>query len=75
MDRQILIKKTLKNISLLPDWRLKEVSDYVDFLSKISDDKKLVEGIRNIVSQTKSFHFLEEEEELYTDSDLIQKYK
>jgi hypothetical protein len=74
MNMQILIKKTLKNISLLPDWRLKEVSDYVDFLSKISDDKKLVEGIRNIVSQTKSFHFLEEEEELYNDSDLIQKY-
>jgi hypothetical protein len=74
MNRQILIKKTLKNISLLPDWRLKEVSDYVDFLSKISDDKKLVEGIRNIVSQTKSFHFLEEEEELYNDSDLIQKF-
>ena len=74
MNRQILIKKTLKNISILPDWRLKEVSDYVDFLSKISDDKKLVEGIRNIVSQTKSFHFLDEEEELYDDSDLIQKY-
>jgi len=74
MNRQILIKKTLKNISLLPDWRLKEVSDYVDYLSKISDDKKLVEGIRNIVSQTKSFHFLEEEEELYNDTDLIQKY-
>jgi len=74
MNRQILIKKTLKNISLLPDWRIKEVSDYVDFLSKISDDKKLVEGIRNIVSQTKSFHFLEEEEELYNDSDIIQKY-
>jgi hypothetical protein len=74
MNRQILIKKTLTNISLLPDWRLKEVADYVDFLSKLSDDKKLAEGIRNIVSQTKSFHFLEEEEELYNDSDLIQKY-
>ena len=74
MNRQILIKKTIENMSLLPEWRLKEVSDYVDFLSKISDDKKLVQGIRNIVSQTKSFHFLEEEEELYNDSDIIQKY-
>jgi hypothetical protein len=74
MNRQILIKKTIENMSLLPEWRLKEVSDYVDFLSKIGDDKKLVEGIRNIVSQTKSFHFLEEEEELYNDSDIIQKY-
>ena len=74
MNRQILIEKTIRNISLLPDWRLKEVSDYVDFLSKISDDKILVEGIRKIVSKTKSFHFLEEEEELYNDSDLIQKY-
>jgi len=48
MNRQILIKKTLKNISLLPDWRLKEVSDYVDFLSKISDDKKLVSQNPNL---------------------------
>jgi len=61
-------------LSLLPDWRLQEVADYVDFLSKKNDDKKLVEDIKNIVSQTKSFHFLEEEEELYNDSDLIQKY-
>lgn len=74
MDREILIKKTLKDMSLLPDWRLKEVSEYIDFLLKKNDDKELVQGINKITSTSKSFQFLEEEEELYNDSDLIEKY-
>lgn len=74
MDREVLIRKTMKNISFLPDWRLKEVSDYVDFLLKKNDDKELIQGIKKITSTSKSFYFLEEEEELYDDSDLIQKY-
>ena len=55
MNRGILLDRTRNNISLLPDWRLKEVSDYVDFLIK-----------------SKSFDFLNDEEEIYNESDIIE---
>ena len=74
MDRQIIIDKTIKKISLLPDWRLKEVEDYVDFLLKKHEDQELLSDIKNNLSDGKSFDFLNDEEELYNDSDLIQKF-
>lgn len=40
MNREILINRTISNIPLLPDLKLKEVSDYIDFLLKIYDKKK-----------------------------------
>jgi hypothetical protein len=74
MDRQVIIDKIVKKISLLPDWRLKEVEDYVDFLLKKNEDQRILADIKHLVSESKSFDFLEEEEEIYRDSDLIQKF-
>jgi len=74
MNREMLITKTIDNISLLPDWRLKEVSDYIDFLIKSLDDKRITEGIMKLTSKSKSFDFLNNEENLYNESDLIKKY-
>ena len=75
MNREILINRTINNISLLPDWRLKEISDYVDFLLKTHEDKKITEGIMKLTSKSKSFDFLNEEEDIYDESDLIEKFK
>jgi hypothetical protein len=74
MDRQIIIDKTMEKISLLPNWRLKEVEDYVDFLLKKNEDQELLSDIKNNLSDGKSFDFLNDEDELYNDSDLIQKF-
>ncbi len=74
MNREILINKTISKISLLPDWRLKEISDYIDFLLKSYDDKKITEGIMKLTSKSKSFDFLNDEEEIYGESDIIEKF-
>ncbi len=74
MERDILINKTINNISLLPDWRLKEVSDYIDFLLKSYNDKKLTNEIMKLTSKSKSFDFLNNEEDIYDESDLIEKF-
>jgi hypothetical protein len=39
------------------------------------DNQILTEGIQNIVSESKSFDFLEEDEEIYSVEDLKEKYK
>ncbi len=75
MTRENLIKETVKKISKLPDSRVKEVSDFTDFLISKIEDQILTEGIKKIISESKSFDFLNEEEDLYTVKDLKERYK
>ena len=74
MDRDLLLKKTTQRISLLSDRKLQEIADFAEFLLQKKSDSDLAKDLREMASSTTSFHFLEEEEDLYGDSDLIEKY-
>ena len=75
MKRQVLIDKTMNKISRLTDIKIKEVNDFADFLLSKIDDKIIQEGIQKIVSDSKSFNYLKDEEDLYTVEDLKERYK
>jgi hypothetical protein len=75
MTREILIKKTLDNLAKLSDQKLREVSDFAEFLLNKIDDQLITQGIQKLASDSKSFKFLESEEELYSKSDLKERYK
>jgi len=75
MTRESLIKTTINNLSKLPDDRIRAVADFTEFLLSKVDDTVMVEGIRKLSAQLKAFQFLEEDEELYTRSDLKEVYK
>ncbi len=75
MNRQIKIKDTIAKIYQLPDGKLSEVEDFVDFLLSRIDDSILTEGIQKLASDSKSFEYLTNEEDLYTVNDLKEKYK
>ncbi len=74
MKKQAILEKTMQNISRLPEWRIKEVSDFVEFLMQKEEDRELINDIQKNAAKSKSFHFLEEEEELYNDEDLTEKF-
>ena len=74
MKKQAILEKTIQNISRLPEWRIREVSDFVEFLIQKVEDGELVNEIQKNNVKSKSFHFLEEEEELYKDDDLTEKF-
>ena len=74
MTKQAILKKTMQDISRLPEWRIREVSDFVEFLLQKNEEKELVNELQSNASKSKSFHFLEEEEELYNDEDLTEKF-
>ncbi|MBZ9630007.1 MULTISPECIES: DUF2281 domain-containing protein [Salegentibacter] len=74
MKKQAILKKTMQDISRLPEWRIREVSDFVEFLLQKSEEKELVNDLQSNAAKSKSFHFLEEEEELYSDEDLTEKF-
>ena len=70
MNRETLIKNTVNKINKLPDSEIIEVSDFTDFLICKIEDQILTKGIEEVISKSKSFDFLNEEEDLYTVKDL-----
>jgi len=75
MNRQALIENTLKKLKRLPDSRIKEVSDFADFLLSKIDEQMIQEGIQQIVADSDTFDFVMEDEEIYSVKDLKEKYK
>lgn len=75
MTRGKLIEKTIERLSRLPDQKLKEVSDFAEFLLNKMEDRNLTEGIQKLAADSKSFKFLEDEEDLYSSTDLKEIYK
>ncbi len=74
MLKNTLINRTVETLSKLPNEKVKEVSDFVDFLYKKYEEETLQKGIESLVSDSSSFYFLKEEEDLYSVEDLKEKY-
>lgn len=74
MTRQVIIERTIKAINQLPQDKAQEISDFVDFIIKRYEEHKLTEGIQYLTSTGQAFSFLNEEEELYSLSDLKEVY-
>ncbi len=75
MTRETLINRTLSTIYKLPQDKLSEIADYAEFIFKKYEDEILQKGIEKIVSESKTFSYLKDEEDLYTVNDLKEKYK
>ena len=75
MKRNILIKETIDKIQRLPDIKIQEINDFAEFLLTKIDDKILLEGIQKLTSDSKSFQYLNNEEDLYSVNDLKERYK
>lgn len=75
MDRNDLIENTMLKIRQLPDFKIKEINDFADFLLQKIEDQILQEGIQELASKSKVFSYLNEEEDLYSVNDLKERYK
>ena len=74
MSKQELIEKTLAALKKLPADKVAEVSDFADFILQRNEDKQITEGIAQLSKQSKSYDFLNEEEDLYTLKDVKAPY-
>lgn len=75
MTKETLIEKTIKTISKLPQDQIQEVSDFADRILKEYEERILQKGMEKLVSASKTFNFLQEEELLYSVNDLKERYK
>jgi 3-hydroxyacyl-CoA dehydrogenase len=75
MTREKLIKKTIEHLNKLPDQKLMEVSDFAEFLLNRIENQIMTEGIQTLVTESKTFKFLDDDDILYTVNDLKERYK
>ena len=75
MIQSAIIESTISTLSKLPTEKAIEVADFADFVLKKHEESLLQQGITQIVSDSKVFAFLEDEEELYTKDDLKVCFK
>ncbi len=75
MSRQELLDLTIDKIKKLPDVKIREINDFAEFLLSKLDDALILEGIQKLTSDAKSFDYLQDEEDLYSVSDLKERYK
>ena len=64
----------MKTLSKLPQDKVREVSDFADYIFKKYDEDILRKGIEMLVSNSKTYNFLKDEEDLYSVEDLKEKY-
>jgi len=74
MTRDVMLKKTVNAISQLPNNKLSEVADFVAFLTSKEEENQLQNGIERLSMESGSLDFLNDEEDLYTLSELKKKF-
>jgi hypothetical protein len=74
MEREALIKKTIHRIEQLPTTRIREVSDFVEFIVQRANDAIMTEELQQLSSSSSVFNFLHDDPELYTMNDLKVKF-
>jgi len=74
MTRQAIIERTIKAINQLPEDKAEEISDFADFVSKRYEEYQLSKGIQKLTADSKTFEFLNEDEDIYSVSDLKEVY-
>lgn len=68
------MQRTLRAMGLLPLEKAEEVSRYAEFLMKQYEEHQLTLGIQELAETGGVYSFLEQEEDLYTEDDLLEKY-
>jgi hypothetical protein len=71
MTRETIIEQTIKILSQLPQERVEEIADFV---FKKYEGQILTIGIQEMISDSKAFRFLAEDEDLYSITDLKERF-
>lgn len=70
MERQEVIDKTIKYLKVLPENKIEEALEYIEYLYNKNEDIVLTEGMKRLSAESGSFDFLKDEEDLYTYDDI-----
>ncbi len=74
MSRKTIINRTVNMLDQLPEDKLQQAVDYIQYLLWKYEQETLIKGVSKLNIESESFRFLEEEEDLYTVEDLKERY-
>ncbi len=74
MKHQAIAARTVNIINQLPQEKASQIADFADFIIKKYEDHMLAENMPQLVTENKAFSFLNEDEDLYSLSDLKERY-
>jgi hypothetical protein len=75
MERDKLLLATIEKLQKLPHQKLQEVADFADFIMYRLDNQLISQNMSKLQEQGGTFEFLEIEPDLYTLSDVQEKYQ
>ncbi|MBU2444631.1 MAG: DUF2281 domain-containing protein [Bacteroidetes bacterium] len=75
IHKETLINKTVSFLEKMSEDRIVEVLHFAEFLQSKYEEEILQKGIEELSSKSSSFKYLEKEKDIYTVSDLKEKYK
>jgi thiamine phosphate synthase YjbQ (UPF0047 family) len=75
MTREALIQETIERLRKLPDQKIREVTDFTNFLINQLENRDINSGIKELLSESKSYEFLVNEDDLYSLNDLKERYR
>jgi hypothetical protein len=74
MTKQIIIERTVKAINQLPEDKAEEISAFADFILMRYEEYEITKGIEKMASESETFNFLHEDQEIYAVTDLKEVY-
>ncbi len=74
MSREAIINRTVNLLDQLPEDKLRQAIDFIQYLLWKYEQETLTKGVSKLNLESESFSFLEEEEDLYTVEDLKERY-
>ena len=74
MIREAIIKRIIQIINQLPEDKALEIADFADFIIKKYEEQLLTDNIQKVVVESEAFNFLNEEDSIYSVSDLKERF-
>ena len=74
MIREAIIERTIQIINQLPEDKALEIADFADFIIKKHEEQLLTDNIQKVVVESEAFNFLNEEDSIYSVSDLKERF-
>ena len=74
MIREAIIERTIQIINKLPEDKALEIADFADFIIKKYEEQLLTDNIQKVIVESETFNFLNEEDSIYSVSDLKERY-
>ena len=75
MIREAIIERTIQIINQLPEDKALEIADFADLIIKKYEEQLLTANIQKVIIDSETFNFLNEEESIYSISDLKERYQ